>query len=501
MDELAAARAKLTLLGAKEKQLLKSLFDVRAAVDAQLEKIDALVRRRHRTIVCLPTELLVWIFGLCIDSHSRGEGILQQRQQLASVSRHWRDAILHNPTLWKYISVTPHDAPSLKTRLKRSQGVSLDIVITGWRHMLHEQELTASLRLIISCANRWHSLTLEENFETSTALVISELNHAKFPSLHHVDLKGFGVTPSGDVPSPVFLSPINSPALEHFVIRDLVAPASFPALSNLKTLDMSMFGDDFTTHLSFPALPLFSHSLTELSLCGRMDSWSLGLEGGINLPALRMLSLWISEPRQLMEAIVAPMLEDFDYSSEFVEDFDSVVFARVGNRFCGVRHLSFDLASQQRHPDDACGIALCRAFPNARCVDINADDVYLLFEHSQEPGSQGCPLNAFKNLELLTICGSGSNWASPWRELRGLDSLEEWLTDQMESGQKLRVKLKGNNTFVLEGAFNTIYNQLQNCCILEVDGISVATAIDLFTSETSSSLRAVSIASCNFSVS
>ncbi|KAL4079595.1 hypothetical protein J3A83DRAFT_1128675 [Scleroderma citrinum] len=455
-DELVEAWAELTRLEEKEQRLLKLLIDVRVATNAQRTRINALVRERGRTISRLPTELLVYIIGFCIGPNSIHWDVRMRRQELACVSRHWRDVILQSPILWKYIVVSPDNSPFLKTQLKRSCGAPLDIRITDWSRSYGIGGLTASLATVTSSADRWRSLAIDRNSEASTELVLNAINQLELPSLRGVNLEGFGLADSENIASQDFLSVTRSPALEHLVIID--AAPTFPTLSQLKTLDLTFRGDNVTLVPS-PAL-FFIQSLTMLSLSGNFDHWSLEWDS-VQFPILQTLKLDIAEPRQFMEAIIAPKLESFDYSSK---KQDSVVFGRLRNKFSSVRRLSL------LHQHHAYDIALSQAFPSVHCVEIRADNVHPLFAHPQKPGPQGYPLGDFHSLELLTIfCPRYTHFGL----LDDFEPLVQWLTERVESGQGwLRVKLV--EIFRGEKNFTVVYNQLRKCCILELDDVSIA---------------------------
>ncbi|KAL4066914.1 hypothetical protein V8B97DRAFT_349535 [Scleroderma yunnanense] len=328
MDELVEARAELARLEQEEQQLLKHLLDVRTAVGAQRTKIDALVRERGRTIAYLPTELLVWILSLCIDPDDISLSVLDdvyvQRRQLASVSRRWKDVILRGPILWKYIEVSPHEYPSLKTRLKRSCGTPLDILISGWLIPYFPEQLAPHLEIIIPCASRWNNLTINGNFPSSTALVVNATKHMEFPCLRRVDVDEFGATSSGDILCPDILLPTSSPTIEHLMLRNFITGHGFSTLSNkLKTLDLTIRAD--MTALVLSPARFFIQSLTMLSLVGNNNGWSLTRDS-IQFPVLQTLKLHVSDPRQFMEAIIAPMLRHLNYSSKLVENPASAAF-------------------------------------------------------------------------------------------------------------------------------------------------------------------------------
>ncbi|KAL4079596.1 hypothetical protein J3A83DRAFT_1130268 [Scleroderma citrinum] len=108
---------------------------------------------------------------------------------------------------------------------------------------------------------------------------------------------------------------------------------------------------------------------------GNIEGWLLERDC-ISLPVLRTLNLCLTKARHFMEAIIAPRLEYFDYSSDSP---DSIEFGVLRNKFSTVHHLSL-----LRQENANCGMALCEALPGIRCVE-------------------GYPLGDFHSLKLLTI--------------------------------------------------------------------------------------------------
>ena len=458
MDELVAARAELDRLQQEELQLLKQLLDVRAAADAQKIKIDALIRERNETSRTsrLPVELLVKIFGLCIcPDSSLAESIYWRRQQIASVSRHWRDVVLHTSTLWQCIIVSS-SIPFLKTQLERSGREFLDINIDP----RSEATLIENLRIISPCATRWRSLIMDVYSASFMALVIDEINHLELPFFQGVRMN---VAHSGLEPLPAFLSSKFSLTLEHLTLGHLDLPPDFPTLSKLKTLELAGVGLRSLSPTIF-----FSQSLNKLSLfkttVGRLPD-------SIELPVLRTLILHIDDPKQLLEAILAPMLQCFNYSCH-VHNPDSVVFSRVKNKFHAVHHLAFSIGDTLyrpggtlHHPGGTYGVTLCQAFPSVRYLKIHANDMDRIFEDRQQSGSPRCFMDDCNSLEEVIICYFGVPWA-----LKGTDTFVQWLTNRIGLGQRrLRVKLIGMFPSVTTAGFIAICDRLRKCCILELD--------------------------------
>ena len=116
MDELTQARVKLSLLEKQERELVKTLCDVRLAAEAQRTKIKELVKRLPSPIDRLPNELFLLIIGLAIHATRIETELLYtsnpdaddwKTKALMMVSHHWRNIIWHSPKLWSTIVVAP----------------------------------------------------------------------------------------------------------------------------------------------------------------------------------------------------------------------------------------------------------------------------------------------------------------------------------------------------------------------------------------------------------
>ena len=485
VDKLVAAQAELFRLQQEELQLLKQLFDVRAAAKAQKIKIDVLIKERNRPTLDLPTELLVNIFYLCICPDTLERGIYRRRHQLASVSRHWRDIILCIPAFWTYLTISPNDISFLKTRLKRSRSAPLDIVVTGWGEPDNKTALIESIQIIAPCADRWRSLTMHDNYEPFAESVIDEINGLEFPFCRRVNINARSdVASNWLVTFPNFLLSKNSLALEHISLWDIMVPPGFLTLSKLTTLELTNVDLD----LEAPAVSVFSQSLTKLSLFGTMLGWPEE-PGFIRFPALRTLVLHVENPRPFLESILAPVLESFDYSYQSTLEADSVVFSRVENKFHAVHHLALSLGDEL-HWSNVTGVALRQAFPSVRYLKINANDMVHVFVHCQQSGLSRCIMDDCNSLEQVTICYADSNW-----KLDSMDLFVGWLTNRIRSGQKrLRVKLTGSFPPISESTFA----KMRKCCILELE-VSMPPLVHLSMSE-HSPLRVVSASSFNIGI-
>lgn len=163
MNELTETRAELEQLKKQEQQ-------VRAAVRAQKTKLQELIRQVPAPINRLPNEVLLRIFQFFIQSSN----ILT----LGAVSYRWRDVTLQCPSLWSTIKVTQGRSTSLlEAQVARSAGLPLKIDICNIYH------LNAMLDILIPCAVRWQSLTIQGYASYYGTSALTRLNDYEYPSL------------------------------------------------------------------------------------------------------------------------------------------------------------------------------------------------------------------------------------------------------------------------------------------------------------------------------
>ncbi|KAI6110279.1 hypothetical protein EDD16DRAFT_1247139 [Pisolithus croceorrhizus] len=191
MDELVEVRAVLTALGKEEQELLEQLCNVRAAARAQKAKVEQLIGRLPTPpISCLPNELLLQIFEFVVYA----VGFRRQfavrpdhKKHLACVSRRWRNLVLHSPTLWATIEVTPTWSETLvKTHLRRSSPLPLDIELHSWNFSYRNVGPSMeSLNGIFADAHRWRSFASDNCTQSRWRdLVYDRLANFWFPCSH-----------------------------------------------------------------------------------------------------------------------------------------------------------------------------------------------------------------------------------------------------------------------------------------------------------------------------
>ena len=248
MEELTQARAELARLEKQEQQLVKELLHVRTAVRAQRTKLEELARQLPAPINRLPDEILLQIIELSMPSSVR----------LASVSRCWRDMILHFPRLWTIIKVTPTRHRShLKAQVTRSAELPLDVEICSWDDSeTKEKLLNAMLDDLTPSAHRWCSLVIQETVAGSLLHdLLTRFNRSTYPILTHVSIRNIIFGSSQGV--PLFYSG-NCPRLQHLELSPYVKhPYWVRAPLSVTSLSLHLVGTDvrsFFQHPSFQEL-------------------------------------------------------------------------------------------------------------------------------------------------------------------------------------------------------------------------------------------------------
>jgi len=197
LDELHEAWAKLDQLEEQERYLVERLSHIHAEIKAQKLEIDDLIKGRPPAINCLPTELLLQIFTLCIPDPKFPEKPLHQ---IVSVSRRWRDVVRKNPSSWTSIKVIPNQGMELlKKQLKRSCEALLDIWIEDWDEDQDEDQEYVSVKFhafldaIVPHANRWRSLIISDSMNLEfVGSVLTKINHLRFPFLRELRMDIWG---------------------------------------------------------------------------------------------------------------------------------------------------------------------------------------------------------------------------------------------------------------------------------------------------------------------
>jgi len=242
----------------------------------------------------------------------------------------------------------------------------------------------------------------------------------------------------------------------------------------LKTLKMNFDGGPFIDHLACWRL-VPTQALTKLSLSGETRPFSLQ-PNSLCFPSLMSLEMvCVTKTRPILNAIVAPNLEQFNYTSSHRDDLPSFAFSGFRSKFTNVRQLSFSRST----PLDAMShddiMRFCEAFPGVHHVKLDEEDWPYLFDPPPirtVPGLDShirYPVDLWTELKSLTFNGLRSKWLTGGQFLA-------WLVHRRASSlQQLHVKVKSHRSQIVQGIerrYVPLYERLKENCILELDGFS-----------------------------
>ncbi|KAI6139682.1 hypothetical protein BKA82DRAFT_1007425 [Pisolithus tinctorius] len=416
--ELHQLRAELDRLRKREYELVQELFDVRAAAEIQSQKIDMIVKMQPVAVIdCLPLELLSRILRFALSMTSQWECRLhpRQKQQLAGVSRRWRDVILNTPSLWSTICTCPTWAlPAVEMHVARSRDHPLDIIVFEWRYAA--AGFDAFLHPILPHTHRWHSLTIHTGAAVARSL-LHGLSELSFPCLKRVDVRS---SQNCDVEFP---TADNTPVLDQLILQNCRLPKGL-----------------------LPSL----EKLTTLTLCGEMGHWRLEPQS-VRLPLLRSLTMAVDNPSMLLKAIIAPELTSFDFNS----DESTAVFGGIPSAFNKVHYVR--LHSSTRDPV----AAVCQAFPNVRHFEMG--EYACGFFHGLREKT-----DLWVDLECITLRSLRIN------VLEGaVNELREWFRQRKPTVKPLHVRftrIKNPAYWKRTGRLlSMLYDALHEYCTFEVD--------------------------------
>ena len=188
VDELHTAWAELDQLERESKHLAERLSVVHENIKSHKIKIDISVKGRP-PINRLSLELFSWIL---IHSMLEPEFFERSLHGIAGVSHRWRDVILNTPTFWTSVTVTPDQQLSLSRRqLKRSCAAPLDILITSWYSLTHDDRaLQRALDVILPHINHWRTLTISNNGTVTMRPIFDAISLYKLPSFRAILVHG-----------------------------------------------------------------------------------------------------------------------------------------------------------------------------------------------------------------------------------------------------------------------------------------------------------------------
>ncbi|KAI6046679.1 hypothetical protein EDC04DRAFT_1245493 [Pisolithus marmoratus] len=455
MDELTQARAALAALEKREQELLDELCSIRDAALLQRSRINELVAQMPiASVNRLPVELLLRTFQIYLETIPEScYDYFHSKRGLASVSRRWRDVILHSPSLWTTISVASYWSEArVKAYVARSSQSPLDIEFQCW--LGSEGTLAAILNVLISCVHRWRSLTIQRDVTyLHWSLVLEKLNHLSFPSLKRVAICNFPGSLPGQVElhHPIFMHPESSPHLEHIHLHVKVERSMPPHIpSGVSALSLAFHVSHPIWHPSLFESPS-CRGLTSLHITDHSDNVICNLlPDSIQLPLLEEFSCKLSCARTLIHALVAPRLKRFDYSPPWWRNSPSAVFAGLHSRFSSVDNLRLSEFTAE-NLSEAVGLA----FPNVCHLELARANRNTFYSPLTETPNNVLYWN---NLKSLTLHGLYNY------DLRFLDDLVTFLRQRLSAGQsKLQVKI----IFWLAGT-SSLFRELPEHCYLEL---------------------------------
>ena len=419
------ARTKLALLEKQEKGLVDQLCAIRAAVRTQRIEVEELVRRIPAPINRLPNELLLWIFELSIHASvlefPKCDVHRHRKRELAGVSRRWRDVVLHSPSLWTTIKLSPKWSGSfVAAHVARSSQSLVDI------EMYFCESITQAFRIsvarLVSCHQRWRSLRIPYD---SNGIVLSAFlrvtENFTFPSLTHVSVS-FRIRPHLMNAFYKFYSR-GCPNLENLDFgQTSLSPMDLQTLPVLTSLGFRI------RHAS--VLPFSSlQKISTLSLCGHGDNLQLN-PNSLHFPSLNRFICKIFCANVLIRAIVAPNLSHFTYQPR---------------------------GGHPQNLDDYDTETICSAFPTAHHVVLHQAVLIRAFRLGNSLNPESWP-----NLESFTICGVNVQLS------KSLGGLIAWLDGRQNMQQsKLPVKFIFYEHHRQGSLMSTLYETLHERCALE----------------------------------
>ncbi|KAG6330389.1 hypothetical protein ID866_8701 [Astraeus odoratus] len=490
MAELEKARAELACHEQQEQCLLQQLTDIRKAADYQRSRIDVLVRGRLAPIKGLPIEVLQVILAYAIHAAPSDCDVhLHRKWELAMVSRRWRDAILYHPPFWTHIKLTPAwDLAIVKAHVARSGACLLDIQLQSWTSNQRRETLPALLDAVASSVHRWRSFVIHNGVGYPiTAQVLEYVGKLTLPSLTRVSIPLYPSTirdiEEGTVHYPSFLKPGTCSSMKELELRNFVPDDDFCIPEGLISLVLRL--PDYRPSGSTAFLAsLTSQTLKTLTLTGNIDHWGIPPDT-IHFPLLEKLEVRVSNLKGLLEALVVPRLQSFQYRPYRPQDPPSVVFGDLYMKFSPVKHLAFSLweTIADRYED---ANTFCTAFPGVHHAEMEPSDLQYLFQYNH--GS--CAADHWVHLESLTVNGINNDI------LRTPNELSLWLDHRKRMGKsKIRVKIskiQGSDWDYGVCWLSALYESLHERCILEFDNVPLVPSV-LLSGEVDSALELVRI--------
>ncbi|KAG6333654.1 hypothetical protein ID866_5432 [Astraeus odoratus] len=443
-------------LGRPEKQEQEQLRILRISVRNQTARMEEIVPERTLFISRLPNEIISWILRCSMQNSNPDSAHLHRKRELAGVCRHWRDIILHTPSFWTFIKVTPTWSELfVNICVTRSRHSFLDIEVCSWEDKINQALLLDLLNILVPCAHRWRSFSvLYDVAYPHRYLTLARIECLNLPSLTHVfivcvpETLGENQTPF----DPVFLHQTSSPHLDElFIGGKFVNSAGFKIPATVRTLSLEWGPPHFLASpgISFPRL-------TILRMSGDSNKDLILHPNSIWLPVLEEFECLIMNPTGLLRAIVAPKLYHFIY------DGPAEAFIGLESKFSTVGYLSLYEADVECDPD-----SIWSAFPCIHHLDVyrGCRDLFREFKKKLDGPDR------WQHLKSLTLCSYGGDPLTHISRCKILDCFVAWLTRyRSKDPSKFRVKFDSHVHFKNWDAVSTVYRMLHGRCIIEWEG-------------------------------
>ncbi|KAI5984184.1 hypothetical protein EDC04DRAFT_2834440 [Pisolithus marmoratus] len=400
----------------------------------------------------LPTELLLRAFQFHLEAAPDTCDVYRHGKRfLASVSRRWRDVILHSPSLWTTIKVTSYCSEArAKTYVSRSSQSLLNIHFYSSGH--DQGTFTAILNVLAACAHRWCSLIIRNDISSlHKYLILEKLNHLSFPSLKRVSFWGFPGSFLGqaELSQLIFLHPESSPHLEHLHLPARVGQLVPSHIrSGLSTLSLSFHVSHPIRHPSLFESPSFQ-GLTSLHVTDYSANVICDLlPNSIQLPLLEKFVCGLQYGKALIHALVAPKLKHFEYCPSSHHELASALFAGLNSRFNNVDYLRLSEFTTENLSE-----TVCLAFPNVCHLELVPAKNSVRSHRVALPSA--VPL--WNNLKSLTLQGLRDT------DFKFLSSLASWFELRLNGQPKLRVKIVS-----YQSTISSLFRRLHKHCHLEL---------------------------------
>ncbi|KAG6328635.1 hypothetical protein ID866_10454 [Astraeus odoratus] len=419
-------------------------------------KISELVLRKPAPINSLPSELLSFILNLAIHAEvSKFCNIHRHRkQELAMVSRRWRDTILNFPMFWTSISLSPQWSTALvNAHIQRSGSRLLDIKIHDWASYNDPELLQHLLQIVLPCAPRWRSFIVKHCELDAMDIIMGEIESIEpsFPSLVRFSLQGID-----GLPCPQFLEHENAPSLEELEVSftDWLEAIQIP--QTVRSLHLDIWFGHFVPPIPFN-LSQPSGMLTTLVISAYFQSEpSVFPSNSLHFPSLKSLTFYFDDPVPLLDALVAPQLSRLCCETTN----RSISFQNQNFTKFPVLHQLRLLSGSISAFTAAC---ICTAFPAVHYIELHANCIRSFFSLGND-GS--CFADKWEDLQICAF------------DLQSVDILDDfshlvtWLERRTLTGKPvLRVRILEIDCTAHNDIVSGLRNKLRGKCILEFEGI------------------------------